>query len=309
MNLSQLRYLVALDKYRHFARAAEDCKVTQPTLSSMIQKLEEELNTKLFDRNVQPIVPTAIGEIVIQQAKKALKEADLIIPIVEDASGSLKGELYIGILPTIAPYLLPLVLKKLIKENSSINLKIRELKTSDCLKGLKNNEIDIAIIADVLNNHSYKSEILYYEEFFAYLSVHEPLYKEKSIKSSEIDGRRLWLLDEGHCFRDQLIRFCELKFVKEQSINYTSGSMEAFMRLVEGGNGMTFIPELCTRQLSEEQYKHVRSFAIPRPTRAITAVTRQDFIKHNMYEYITKIIRNSVPSEMLELQPGQQHAK
>ena len=281
MNIQQLEYILAVDTYRHFAKAAEHCRVTQPTLSMMIQKLEDELGIKLFDRNLQPVRPTPAGRKVIEQARNVLYQASLIKDIVNEEEQSLKGTFRLAVLPTIAPYLLPRFF------------------------ALQNGEIDAAIIANQPTESYLQGDILYYEQFFGYVAHNESIFKKDLIRTADINDERLWLLDEGHCFRDQLMRFCQMEKVKVRQAAYRLGSLETFMRMVESGNGITFIPELATLQLSKEQKELVRPFAIPKPTREIVFVTRKDFIRHTVAGILIESIKKAVPKEMLTLQPGQ----
>ncbi len=304
MNIQQLEYIVAVDSLHHFAKAAEYCKVTQPTLSAMIQKLEEELGLKLFDRNVQPVQATSAGKKIIVQARKALSQVSLIKDIAEEEKQSVKGTFYLAVLPTIAPYLLPRFFHKLTEKHLELDVRVIEMKSTQALTALQKGEVDAVILANHPIEQSLNSETLFYEQFFNYVSRNEATFKKETIRTSDIDGERLWLLDEGHCFRDQLMKFCQMEKVKLHQSTYRLGSMETFMRMVESGNGVTFIPELATLQLSEEQKALVRPFAIPRPTREITFITRKDFIRNTIADIIKKSIKDAVPKEMLSLRPG-----
>jgi len=305
MNLQQLEYILAVDQYRHFAKAAEHCRVTQPTLSMMIQKLEDELGVKLFDRHVQPVRPTPAGQKVIEQARNVLRQASMMKEIVNEEEQSLKGTFRLAILPTIAPYLLPRFFQHIISELTELDLRIQEMQSIPTLEGLMNGTIDAAIIAAYPLEPQLQGTTLFYEEYFGYVSSNESLFKNERIRTSDVSGERLWLLDEGHCFRDQLMRFCQLEKVKSNQIAYQLGSMETFMRMVESGSGMTFIPALARLQLNEEQKKFVRPFAIPKPTREIIFVTRKDFVRHSLAALLIETIRKSVPKEMLTLQIDQ----
>lgn len=253
MNFQQLEYILAVSTLRHFAKAAEYSHVTQPTLSMMIQKLEEELDIKIFDRNAHPIRPTPAGERIIEQARKVLYQASLINDIAKEEKKSLSGIFRISVLPTVAPYLLPRFFPQLLKQYPDLDIRISEMKTNDCIESLLSTKADAAIIANSINHKELKEEVLYYEEFFGYVSSQETAFKNDIIRSSDINGERLWLLDEGHCFRDQLIRFCQMESVKVHQQAYRLGSLETFMRMVESGNGVTFIPELAIYQLNETQ--------------------------------------------------------
>ncbi|MDD4516642.1 hydrogen peroxide-inducible genes activator [Massilibacteroides sp.] len=305
MNIQQLEYILAVDQFRHFAKAAEHCRVTQPTLSMMIQKLEDELGIKLFDRNTQPVRPTPSGRKVIDQARVVLQQTALIKDIVNEEEQSLKGTFRLSVLPTIAPYLLPRFFQQLAEEHTDLDIRVQEMQTLPTITALINGDIDAALIASHPLEQQLQGETLYYEEFFGYVSPNESIFKNELIRTSDINGERLWLLDEGHCFRDQLMRFCQLDKVKIHQAAYRLGSMETFMRMVESGNGITFIPELAVFQLSEEQKKLVRPFAIPKPTREIVLITRKDFIRHTIGNILTESIKKSVPKEMLTLKANQ----
>ena len=297
MTIQQLEYILAVDQFRHFARAAEYCRVTQPTLSAMIQKLEEELGVKLFDRTVQPVCPTAIGEKIIDQARVILAQTAQVKEIISEEKQSLAG-----VLPTIAPYLLPRFFPQLMEKHPELDIRVTEMKTQDIQQALHAGELDAAIIASKLEDTFLKEETLFYETFFGYVSCKEPLFKHEMIRTSDITGERLWLLDEGHCFRDQLVRFCQMETVKVNQMAYHLGSMETFMRMVESGKGITFIPELAVSQLTEEQKKLVRPFAIPRPTRQIVLATSRDFIRHSLLNVLKEEILAAIPKEMQSLQ-------
>lgn len=305
MTIQQLEYILAVDQCRHFAKAAEFCRVTQPTLSMMIQKLEDELGIKLFDRSVQPVKPTAAGVKVIAQARSVLHQAALIKDIVKEEEQSLKGAFRLAVLPTIAPYLLPRFLQHLAEQHKELDIRIQEMQTAPTLAALQNGEIDAAIIANEPLESNLEGTLLFYEEFFCYVSKKEAVYRKNLIRTADISDERLWLLDEGHCFRDQLMRFCQREQVKLHQAVYHLGSLETFMHMVESGYGMTFIPELATLQLCPEQKDLVRTFAIPRPTREIYFVTRKDFVRFALSKLLIEHIRESVPKEMLHLKAGQ----
>lgn len=305
MTIQQLEYILAVDRYRHFAKAAEHCHVTQPTLSMMIQKLEDELGVKLFDRSIPPVRPTATGVKIITQARKVLLQAAQIKDIVTEETQSLKGSFRLAVLPTIAPYLLPRFLQHIAEQHHELDIRIQEMQTVPTLSALAKGEIDAAIIANEPTEANLLGTRLYYEEFFGYVSRHEPIFKQDIIRTTDISDERLWLLDEGHCFRDQLMRFCQREKVKIHQAAYHMGSLETFMHMVESGFGMTFIPELATLQLCDSQRELVRPFAIPRPTREIYFVTHKDFIRHSLSKILIEHIQEAVPKKMLRLQVGQ----
>ena len=306
MTLQQLEYIVAVYRTRHFVKAAEACGVTQPTLSAMIQKLEAELDVKLFERSSQQVMPTAIGKVVVEQAWKVLNRARKLKDIVAEEKKSLTGTFRLGILPTIAPYLLPRFFPRLMRENSSLEIRVVEMKTADIRRAIDRGEIDAAVMVDTGDLDDYALTTLFYEQFLAYVSPSDQLSAKKSIKTSDLSNELLWLLDEGHCFRDQLVKYCQLKAAKTSQSAYSLGSIETFMRIVENGQGMTFIPELATMQLTPTQKKLVRPFAIPIPTREVVMATSKAFVRQSLLNMIVGQIRKSVPEKMLKLNNTEQ---
>jgi LysR family hydrogen peroxide-inducible transcriptional activator len=299
MTLQQLEYVIAVYRIKHFSKAADYCNVTQPTLSSMIQKLEEELGITIFDRQTNPIQPTRDGKAVIDQAWKVLLRARKLKETVEEEKQSLLGPFLIGVLPTIAPYLIPRFFPQVMKEHPEMDLRIIEMKTKDMKKALIRGEIDAGILARVEGLEGMQCQPLFKEKYFAYVAKNDPLFKRKSIRAADLTGEYLWLLDEGHCFRDQLVKFCHLKAASRSKRAYTLGSIETFMRIVENDKGVTFIPELAISQLSEEQKQLVRPFAVPVPTREIIMMTTSHFIRTTLLQHLITRIRNAVPERML----------
>lgn len=306
MTLQQLEYVIAVYRFKHFARAADHCEVTQPTLSSMIQKLEDELGVKLFDRKRQPIQPTKAGLKVIEQAWKVLGRAKKLRETVDEEKGSLTGTFHIGVLPTIAPYLIPRFFPQLMNDRPEMDVRVREMKTDDMKRALRHGDIDAGILARVEGLEDMDCQTLYHEQFYAYVAKDDPLYHKENIKPADLSGEFLWLLDEGHCFRDQLVKYCQLKSAARSKRSYSLGSIETFMRIVEHGKGVTFIPRLAIPQLNEQQRQLVKSFAIPVPTREIVLMTAPGFIRLTLLNELYERIRRSVPQEMLKLDRIQQ---
>lgn len=300
MTFVQLEYLVALDTYRHFATAAENCFVTQPTLSMQIQKLEDELGVKLFDRSKQPVVPTEIGEAVIRQARILLREALKTREIVDEHRGIVAGEIRVGIIPTLAPYLLPLFLANFIQKYPHVKVKIKELTTENLLAKLNKDLIDVGIVATPLHDERVFEEPLFYEEFVAYVSENEVAYQKEFLLSEDIDLSRLWLLEEGHCFRGQILNICELR--KQNPVNrnfeYESGSIETLKRMVESYGGVTILPELSLADLSETQLLQVRQFHNPKPIREVSLVTLRHHLRRGPIEAMKAEILAVIPEKM-----------
>lgn len=306
MTLQQLEYIVALHRYGHFAKAAEHCGVTQPTLSSMIQKLEEELGVKIFSRKQQPIQPTREGQALILQAKQVLLSARHLRETAEEEKKTLRGPFVIGVLPTIAPYLVPRFLPQLLNKYPEMDLRVTEMKTEEIKKALAQGDLDAGILARIDGLEEMQLHTLFHEQFYAYVAQNEPLASRTTIRNADLKGQYLWLLDEGHCFRDQLMKFCELKSAARSKRAYKLGSIETFMRIVENDKGITFIPELALHQLTPTQRGLVRPFAIPVPTREIVLATAPHFIRRSLLDLLMNHIRNCIPQEMLQLRRTQQ---
>ena len=302
MTLQQLEYVVAVNRLRQFAKAAAYCGVTQPTLSAMIQKLEAELGVRLFDRTAGRVIPTAIGEAVAERAEKTLARARGIRDLVSNETQKVSGRFRLGILPTIAPYLLPRFLPQLCATHPEMELRVVEMKTSDICRAVRQGDLDAAILVRLDGMEEFSLQTLFYEQFMAYVSRTDKLFTHERIRTSDLNDEYLWLLDEGHCFRDQLVKFCHLKAAQSSQNTYSLGSIETFMRMVEGGKGITFIPQLALEQFSSQQREMVRPFAIPVPTREVVLMTRNDFVRDAVSRLLCQSVRAAVPKEMLKMQ-------
>lgn len=301
MNLQQLEYIIAVDTYRHFATAAEKSFVTQPTLSMMIQKLEEELNVKIFDRSKQPVVPTLIGEKIINQARIVLHEAKKIKEIATNNENEISGEFKLAIIPTLAPYLLPLFIRQFIRKYPLVKLIVTEMVTEQIIENLKKGKIDAGLLVTPLNESSIYELPLFYEPFWAYVSEKEKLYDKKYVLPADINPDNLWLLEEGHCFRSQILNLCELKKKSESAhFEYAAGSIETLVKLVNQESGITVIPELATIDMTAKQKKHLRAFKPPVPVREVSLVMHRFFHKENIVKAMSKEIKASVPEFMLQ---------
>lgn len=300
MTLQQMEYIVAVYRLRHFAKAAEQCGVTQPTLSAMIRKLEDELGVRIFERSSQQVSPTPIGRTVVEQAWKVLVRAKRIKDIVDEERHQLTGTFRLGILPTIAPYLLPRFFPQLQTEHPEMDIRIIEMKTAEIKKALNKGELDAAVAVRLDELEEYDMKPLFYEQFLAYVSQTDALFAHKNIKTTDLRNEFLWLLDEGHCFRDQLVRFCQLKEAAESKATYSLGSIETFMRMVESGQGVTFIPELALEQLNTEQRQLVRPFAVPIPVREVVMLSSRSFVRQSVLDLVCDCIRRHVPPRMLK---------
>ncbi|GCC53668.1 hydrogen peroxide-inducible genes activator [Chryseotalea sanaruensis] len=302
MTLTQLEYIVALDTYRHFVLASEKCFVTQPTLSMQIQKLEEELDVKIFDRTKQPVIPTEIGASIIAQARITLREASVIRQVIAEQKDNMTGEIRIGIIPTLAPYLLPQLFKNIREKYPQINLVIKETITEEIVQELKYNRLDCGIVVTPLKDNSIKEDILFYEELFVYVSKKNALHDKKYVIPSEIDPNQLWLLEEGHCFRSQVLNLCELRKYSNVNFKYETGSIETLKRMVDKSDGITILPELAVMEFSQAQMKHVKRLKDPSPAREVSLVTHRDHVKMRLINSLKEEILSVIPKPMHKLQ-------
>ena len=300
MNLQQLEYIVAVDKYRHFLKASEACFVTQATLSAMIKKLEEELNIIIFDRSKFPVQATVVGASIIEQAKMVLSEKQKIIDIVHDNTNNISGEIKMGIIPTLAPYLLPLFLSKVVKKYPEIKLTISELTTEEIKKQLKHNDLDVGILATPLADDDLKETILFYESFLFYSNAGNKLLKNKLIAAADIDPADILLMNEGHCLRTQVLNICDMKksISGNVKVNYQSGSVETLKQMVKINLGSTILPELATTNMSKSEQLNLRRFKSPEPVREVSLVTYKLMRKHKLMEVLKDIIKSCIPDSI-----------
>lgn len=288
MNFQQLEYIIAVERHKHFVKAAESCFITQPTLSMMIQKLEDELGIVIFDRSRQPVKATPDGKIIIEKAKKVLSEIEEIKHFTQSLRGELKGELKIGIIPTLAPYLLPGFLKKFTDKYPLINVKISELTTDLITDKLKEGSLDIGIAATPINDSHITERPLFREEFFVYASKGEKVLNKKYLLAEDIDVNHLLLLEEGHCLRSQIINLCELrkKDLQHSNLEYEAGSIESLIKMVDMNGGITILPELAALSLDKKQKLNLRPFKLPVPVREISIITYKHFFKTKIMDAI-----------------------
>lgn len=299
MTLQQLEYIVAVEKYRHFAKAAESCHVTQSTLSMMIQKLEQELEINIFDRKTQPVEPTPIGVTLLAQAKVILYNAKQFKELALSEKEQESGKVTFGIIPTVAPYILPKLFNILQERNPNINLHVKEITTAEIINQLEKAEIDMALLATPLNNPNLLEIPIYYERFFAYVSPTEPLYNIiNEYEMRHLPTDHLWILKEGHCLRNQVMRLCESE--SGFSTTYEAGSIDTLVKIVDTNGGYTIIPELHLDFLSEKQKANVRPIVNPEPNREISLVVRNDYVKEKLLNVIAKNISDTIPENMLD---------
>ncbi len=297
MTITQLEYILAVDKHRHFRKAAEACHVSQPTLSMQIQKLEENLEVIIFDRSKNPVIPTLEGERFISQARTVLREFKKLESIANDPNAGLSGEFRLGVIPTLAPYLIPLFLKKFVSEYPSVDLKIEERETDEILGMLDKDELDAGILVTPLYNNSIVERVLFYEPFYGFVSQEHDLYHRPQISIDDLSREGLWILKEGHCFRSQVLNICA-GGRKGDVHQFESGSLETIKALVTKDSGYTLIPHLDMMELTGAKKKMIKPFKNPVPTREVSIVYGRNFHKEKIIDGLEKVVIQSVPTEL-----------
>lgn len=293
MTLTQLRYLVAVDTHRHFGRAAEACCVSQPTLSMQLHKLEETLGVEVFDRSRKPVVPTDLGRRLVAQARVALRECDRMADLVAENEGVVAGELRLGVIPTLAPYLLPLVIPAFLARYPQVRVVVRERLTADTLDALAADELDAGLIATDQSQPGIEAEALFAEPFVAYVAPGHPLAAQPVIAPADLLVDDLWLLAEGHCLRDQVLDLCGRAAAGTQALRFEGGNLETLRIMVEHIGGLTLFPFLATRFLTDAQRSRLRPLAPPAPFRDVRLVRGRGYLKRAAVDAFGTAIREA----------------
>ncbi len=302
-SIQQLEYLLAVDRFRHFGKAADSCHVTQPTLSMQIQKLEEEMGVSIFDRSKKPILPTDIGRKVIDQARVVVAEFKKIEQLKEAESSEIKGVLRLGIIPTLSGSVIPLFAEKCLEKYPDLKLEFSELQTQQCLDSLEIDQLDAAILVTPLPNEQFEERVLFYEPFFVYANSAHPLGKLTKVDEKDLEASGLWLLSEGHCFRNQALRICGKKGKDtglQSKIKLEGGSLSTLMKIVERLGGFTLLPEL-SRVDARVGTARVVDFRPPYPTREVSLVYRRKQLKDRLLAALHAVIRESLPESITSL--------
>lgn len=291
MTITQLKYVLSVAEYQNFTVAAEHSFVTQPTLSMQIQKLEEELEVKIFNRSKKPIELTEVGKKIVQQAKVIVDESTRITDIVHQQKGFIGGEFKLGLIPTIMPTLLPMFLNNFIKKYSKVKLIIEELTTEDIIKKLTEGHLDAAIVATPLENEAIKERPLYYEPFVGLIPENHRLFQKSNLTVEDLELEDILLLEDGHCFKDSVINLCRgLKTDNKKNFQLASGSFDTLIKLSKEGLGMTLLPYLHTLDLSEKDQRLLREFQSPPPAREVSLIYHKSQLKMQMIEALKKTI-------------------
>ena len=306
MTYVQLEYLVAVETYGSFSKAAKKCFVTQPTLSMQVQKLEEELGVVIFDRSKMPLKTTSIGKKIIKQAKLNLMSMRKMKEIIQDEKQTIEGELRVGIIPTLGPYLLPLFVSRFLKKYPLVQLSIEEIISEQVVEKLKSDQLDVGILVTPIGDNSISEVPLFYETFVAYVSTSHHLFREDFIKLNELNLEEMLLLSEGHCFRNQVINICPESDIYESKyqLKFESGSLETLMRIIEKGYGYTLIPELAGKNLPAKKTKYLKKLTYPNPVREVSLVTHRDLLKQNLINKLKEEIILNLPEELKSKKEG-----
>ena len=307
--LSQLNYIVAVDRFRHFGKAAKHCKVSQPSLSIQIQKVEEELDTVLFDRNKKPVLPTSSGAGFIEQAKRVLREHEKLLSYMHSQAHVIGGSFSIGIIPTVLPYLLPLFVQDFLSEYPHIDLSVEEMKTVDIIEALKADHIDAGILATPLKEEGIREMQLYCEDFLIYYNKSHAISSQKdTLLASDLEALHpsdLWLLKDGHCLRNQVTQLCSSQGGQTVlgRFSFEGGSLETLRTLIRATSGYTLIPRSFALSLSNKELREcTKEFAPPVPVREISIVYAREQWKKDHIKALAKTVKNSIPKPLMSKQ-------
>ena len=306
ITLTQLEYIVAIDEYRHFATAAEKCFVTQPTLSMQIKKLEDELGVIIFDRSRQPVVPTDLGAKLIEQARMTLSATQRIKEIIQEEQQEVEGTLKIGIIPTLAPYLLPVFIGPYIRKYPAVKVEVEELVSEEIIRRLKRDMLDVGLFVTPYHDEKIVERPVFYEEMLVYAHPDSELLKKKEVGHEDIVTSDIWMLGNGHCFRNQVVNLCEMSASQHKNLpfEFESNSLETLMRIVDVEGGFTLIPELALQSMSPEKKKQVRSIANTKPLREVSVIYSRHFTKQRLITLLCDEIKSVVPAHMLKRDRG-----
>lgn len=305
ITLTQLEYIIAVDTYRHFVKAADACFVTQPTLSMQIKKLEDTLGEIVFDRSKQPIIPTDIGKKILDQARIVIAERNKIEEVIQENTLDVSGDLSIGIIPSLAPYLLPLFIGTFSKLYPLVKVNIIELMTEEIVDQLKRDVLDVGILVTPLQEPGIIERPLFYEKMVLYIHKGHPLAKKKLLKTSDIATPDLWLLSKGHCFRSQVLNLCSYQHSIKSTLPFTyeSGSLETLKRFVEKEGGFTILPELAAEEVSKDSPAKIKQFEAT-SLREVALVYTRNYSKKRVLALLEEQIKKSVPKSLLSKERG-----
>lgn len=298
MNIQQLEYIIAVDRAKSFTKAAEQCFVTQATLSAMIKKLEEELGVILFDRKGSPVITTEIGQVILDEARQVIIHSHKIKDLVGQQKGEISGTLRIGIIPTIASSLLPRILKLLSTRFPALELIVTEMITPEVVEQVRSGRLDAGIIVTPWKDLNLEEIILYYETLMVYGMEK---MERKYIMPFEIQDKKIWMLEEGHCLREQFINYCSLKKKTDMpgNLKFEGNSFETLLNLVDSFGGLTLIPELYYQLLSEEKKLKVKQFSLPIPVREVSMIYHRPYARLNSLQAVSGLIQAEINQNLI----------
>jgi len=306
MTLTQLEYILAVNKFRHFGKAARSCFVTQPTLSMQLQKLEVELGVVIFDRSKSPVLTTSEGERIIDQARVIIREERRLLDLVQQSKDELAGEFRLAVIPTLSTYILPLFLQAFVDKYPGLNLVIEESKTEEIVEMLAEDEMDAGLLVTPLNDDTLIERVLFYEPFYLFVAPGHPLARRKKIRENDLELEEIWLLNKGNCFRDQVLNICSESEKEEEvggKIRFESGNLETLKNMVLTSSGYTVLPHLAVSQLSAQRRKLIREFHPPVPTREVSLVYARTVLKERVIDALEETILKRLPRALEAIDP------
>ena len=290
MTIIQLEYLLAVANFGSFSIASEHCFVTQPSLSMQIKALEEELGVMLLDRSKKPVVPTEAGEVVLAQVRETLREFHSIKEVVQQLKGEVSGKIRLGVIPTIAPYLLHRFVPEFVQRYPKVEIEVREMKTADVIEALNRDQIDVALVAGGTCGDSFIEYELFDDKFYAYVSTRNSLYNKSNVRFEDIKISELVLLSSGNCMRDQVIELCQARNSLPSRYTFESGSLDTLMRIVDNTSLMTIIPKMALDFVPEERKRQVKTLFKGASSRKIALVTRRSYVKKSIVDALRTTI-------------------
>ncbi len=294
MTIIQLEYLLAVANCGSFSQAAEHCFVTQPSLSMQVKSLEEELGVVLLDRSKKPVVPTEAGEVVLEQVRETLRSFNYIREADHEVKGETAGKLRLGVIPTIAPYLMHRFMPTFVKEYPKVELEISEMKTADIVEALKRDQLDAALVAGGTCGEGIQEHDLFNDRFWLYVSPENPLFERSNVRIEDIDLKDLVILSAGNCMRDQIIELCQAKRQMPSHFSFESGSLETLMRIVDCTQALTIIPEMAIDFIPENRRDRVKQLAKGATSRKISVAVRRTYVKGSIIKALNETILKCV---------------
>lgn len=293
MNIRDLEYLIALADFKHFRKAADACNVSQPTLSGQIRKLEDELGTILLERTSRKVLFTQSGLMLVEQAKAVLREVKILKEMASNQGKEMSGPLHIGVIPTLGPYLSPLILPRLKTLFPELDLYIYELQTNTLIEQLESGQLDCGILAFAKESEPFIEVPIFHEKMLLAVSKQHEWAEKKQIDIRQLRDKEMLMLDDGHCLKTQTMDYC-LSVGARENIRFKANSIETLRNMVAANTGISFIPELATKIAHTENIAYL-SFSEPEPYRAVGLIYRPGSPLRVRYERLAKAIQ-----EMME---------